>query len=194
MIQMLAEDLKKDGYTVLITKQPTDEIRKTEMFRKFHDSPEYEKYDYRALSLMCAADRLQHINEVIAPALARGDAVLCDRYYYSCLANLRTRGFCEDGWIYEISRNVTEPDIAFFFDVPVVEAVRRVRQREAERDRYIDMQLELRLRDEYVDICRANGGVSVSTDRAPKESYREVKQAVEKALRTKIKKEGEKKK
>lgn len=101
------------------------------------------------------------------------------------LPNLRARGFCKDGWIYDISRNVTEPDIAFFFDVPVVEAVRRVRQREAERDRYIDMQLEFRLRDEYVDICRANGGVLVSTDRTPKESYREVKKAVEKALKTK---------
>jgi dTMP kinase len=42
--------------------------------------------DARAEALLLAADRAQHVHEVISPALARGDHVVTDRYLYSSLA------------------------------------------------------------------------------------------------------------
>ncbi|MEY2405412.1 MAG: dTMP kinase [Acidimicrobiaceae bacterium] len=42
--------------------------------------------DPRAEALVMAADRAQHVAEVIAPALAAGRHVVTDRYYYSSLA------------------------------------------------------------------------------------------------------------
>jgi dTMP kinase len=39
-----------------------------------------------ALPFLFAADRAQHVAEVIAPALARGDTVICDRYIPSSVA------------------------------------------------------------------------------------------------------------
>lgn len=181
MMRRLIEDLEKE-HTVFVTKQPTDFVRKSEIFRTYMDSPNHDAFDYRSLSLLAASDRLQHVSKVIEPELQKGNIVISDRYFYSCLANLRARGFEKDGWIYEIAESVIEPDIAFFFDVPVETAVARVRNRPEEKDRYIDMDLQYKLREEYINICKANGGVLISTVQDKEESYKQVKRAVERMI------------
>ena len=182
MMRRLIEDLEKD-YTVFVTKQPTDYVRKSEIFRTYMDSPNHDAFDYRSLSLLAASDRLQHVSKVIEPELQKGNIVISDRYFYSCLANLRARGFEKDGWIYEIAESIVRPDVAFFFNVPVETAVKRVRSRPEEKDRYIDMDLQYKLREEYINICKANGGVLISTVQDKEESYNQVKQAVGRVIR-----------
>lgn len=183
MINRLIAELK-DEYDVFLTKQPTNAVRESEIFRNYMDQPEHDEFDYRSLSLLAASDRLQHVSKEIVPALKQGKIVISDRYYYSCLANLRARGFEEDKWIYEIASQVVKPDVAFFFDVPVPTAVARVRKRPEERDRYIDMQLQYKLRNEYVKICRANNGILISTGCSVEESYAVVKKKVEEVLKS----------
>ena len=146
------------------------------------DCPKHDSFDYRSLSLLAASDRLQHVNKTIEPEMKQSKIVLSDRYFYSCLANLRARGFEEDAWIYEIAESVIKPDIAFFFDVPVEEAVARVRRRPEEKNRYIDMDLQYNLRKEYVDICTANGGILISTMQPEDACYEIVKSAVKEML------------
>ncbi len=163
---------------LFVTKQPTDFVRQSDIFRTYMDCPDHSAYDYRSLSLLAASDRIQHGSKVIEPALEKGNMVLSDRYFYSCLANLRARGFQEDQWIYEIAENVIQPDIAFFFDVPVETAVSRVRKRPAERDRYIDMDLQYRLREQYLEICQENDGILISTEQSSEETYQQVFNAV----------------
>jgi dTMP kinase len=127
---------------------------------------------------------------VIEPAMQAGKVVLSDRYFYSCLANLRARGFTDDRWIYEIAESIVKPDIAFFFDVPVETAVRRVRSREAEKDRYIDMELQNRLREEYQRICRKNDGVLISTENSEEQCYTVIKKIVERTLKNENKRKS----
>lgn len=181
MINRLMDDLVGE-YDFMLTKQPTDFVRQSKIFRTFMDEPEHDEYDYRSLSLLAASDRIQHVNKVIGPALDKGKLVLSDRYYYSCLANLRARGYTLDKWIYEIANNIIKPDIAFFFDVPVETAVARVRSREAEKDRYIDMELQYRLREEYINICRDNGGIYVPTDGTEDTAYEIVYEEVRRVI------------
>lgn len=182
MMRRLTEDLKKN-HSVFLTKQPTDFVRTTGIFRTYMDQPDHDAYDYRSLSLLAASDRVQHTNKVIRPALQQGEIVLSDRYFYSCLANLRARGYEEDQWIYEISQSIIQPDIAFFFDIPVEKAVDRVRKRPTECNRYIDLELQYRLLDQYRTICQENNGVLISTDCTEEESYAMVKQCVEKVIK-----------
>lgn len=182
MLHRLMSDLERE-HQVFITKQPTDFVRQSAIFRTYMDCPNHDAYDYRSLSLLAASDRLQHVNKVVEPAMEQGQTVLSDRYFYSCLANLRARGFEEDEWIYEVAKSVIRPDIAFFFDVPVAEAVSRVRSRVAEKYRYIDMSLQERLREEYLQICKANDGMLVSTEIPIDESYKIVKSLVEKKVK-----------
>lgn len=173
MLSRLAKELSQTC-EVFVTKQPTDAVRNSDIFRTYMDCPDHSGYDYRSLSLLAASDRLQHVSKVIVPQMEKGKVVLSDRYFYSCLANLRARGFEGDRWIYEAAKSVIRPDIAFFFDVPVETAVARVRSRPEEETRYIDMELQHRLRDNYIKICRKNGGILLSTEASPEETYTEV--------------------
>lgn len=161
MINIVAEYLHSLGEDVVLTKQPTNTVRKSEIFRNFMDYENHEKFEYRALSLFAAADRIQHSNKIILPELKKKKVVISDRYFYSCLANLRARGYKSDKWIYEIVKDIPKPDLAFFLDVPVEVAVERVRQRPEEKNRYIDMDLQYKLREEYINICAENGGILI---------------------------------
>lgn len=183
MIQYLNQEFAE--YAPFLTKQPTSFVRTSEIFRTYMDTPDHDAFDYRSLSLLAASDRVQHSNRIILPRLQNGEIVFSDRYFYSCLANLRARGYTGDGWIYEIARSIPRPDVAFFFDVPVEVAVSRVRSRPEEKDRYIDVELQHRLRREYRDICRKNGGILISTTEPIEDCYKKVKDAVLTALQTK---------
>ena len=174
MINRLLEDLTGEC-DVMLTKQPTDYVRQSKIFRTYMDEPVHDEYDYRSLSLLAASDRIQHVNKVIVPAMNEGKIVLSDRYYYSCLANLRARGYTQDRWIYEIAENI-------IFDVPVDIAVARVRERVDERNRYIDMELQYRLRDEYISICEANDGVYVPTTESEETTYETVLKEVRRVM------------
>ncbi len=182
MIRRLFDELEST-HSIFLTKQPTNAVRKSEIFRNYMDCPDHNAFDYRSLSLLAASDRLQHVNKVIEPAMQHGGIVLSDRYFYSCLANLRARGFEKDDWIYEIAGSVIKPDLAFFFDVPVEVAMDRVRSRPEEKNRYIDIDLQYRLRKEYVDICFANGGILISTMEPEDDCYALVKKAVKEVLK-----------
>lgn len=182
MLKRLKEELEKQ-YNVFLTKQPTEAVRKSEIFRTYMDSPDHDAFDYRSLSLLAASDRMQHVSKVIEPQMAEGKIVISDRYFYSCLANLRARGFREDKWIYEVAKSIVQPDIAFFFDVPVEIAVKRVRSRPEEKDRYIDMELQYKLRNEYIAICKANHGVLISTERPIEDCYSMVKEKVKRVIK-----------
>ena len=182
MIKRLIEELSGE-HDLLITKQPTNAVRNSEIFRTYMDSPDHDAFDYRSLSLLAASDRVQHVNKTVHPAMEEGKIVLSDRYFYSCLANLRARGFYKDAWIYEIATHIVKPDIAFFFDVPAEKAVERVRSRPEEKDRYIDMALQHRLRQEYIDICQRNGGILISTLDSEDVCFSTVKNKVKELLK-----------
>ena len=179
MIHKLKDWLVVNGREVFLTKQPTDLVRQSDMFRTYMDHVDHTGYDYRSLSLLAASDRVQHANRVIMPALQNGNVVISDRYLYSCLANLRARGYEKDRWIYEIARAIPKPDIAFFLDLPVSIALGRVRERPEEKDRYIDLDLQYRLRNEYLDICRQNGGICLSSREDAEQTFANMKRYIE---------------
>ena len=182
MLTRLKADLERE-HTVFLTKQPTKAVRTSEVFRTYMDNPDHSAFDYRGLSLLAASDRLQHGKAVIEKAMCEGNVVISDRYIYSCLANLRARGFTKDKWIYEIAESIVKPDVAFFFDVPVDVAISRVRSREEEKDRYIDVELQYKLRDEYRAICKANHGILISTEMPIEDCYTIVKREVERRMK-----------
>ena len=83
--------------------------------------------DEATLALLFAADRLHHVRDVIAPALARGDVVLSDRYVMSSYAYQASA--LDLAWIQEINRKAPAPDLSIFFRVSSTTAASRRKAR-----------------------------------------------------------------
>ncbi len=186
MINMLGEYLENLGIKAVMTKQPTPEIRNFQMFRTFMDDPDNSPYDYRALSLHAAGDRIQHTAKFIVPLLESGQNVISDRYFYSCVANHRARGY-DDMWIYEITGHIQKPDYAFFLDVDTETAITRVRARDAEKHKYIDIPLQHRLREQYLLIARECGGIIIKSEGGAEACFDEIKEELAPFIKPAIK-------
>ena len=86
-IALLAERLRGLGHTVVVSREPGGTGVGTRIRALVLDhSEEGAVLSWRAEALLMAADRAQHVAEVIRPALAVGAIVLCDRYIGSSVA------------------------------------------------------------------------------------------------------------
>lgn len=84
-VQLLARWLEAQRLPHVVTRQPGGTEVGAELRRLVLD-PRYGDVSPRAEALMYAADKAQHVHEVIAPALARGEVVVSDRYVDSMIA------------------------------------------------------------------------------------------------------------
>lgn len=85
-------------------------------------SPSTGFLDPRAEALLMAADRAQHVAEVIRPTLAAGQHVICDRYLASSMAYQGAGRELGVEVVRDISFFATEnltPDLVILLDVPV---------------------------------------------------------------------------
>ena len=83
--RLLADWLRQAGHTVLLTFEPGDtEVGKA--LRQIVLSPSTGELSHRTEVLLYAADKAEHVDTVVLPALARGEVVITDRYVDSALA------------------------------------------------------------------------------------------------------------
>ncbi|MFS2162414.1 dTMP kinase [Variovorax sp. Varisp62] len=127
-IEALAERFRTAGHEVLVTRQPTDWYRNEGSVQQFHDAGG-SRERARILSLFAAADRHRHVQEVILPALSKGQVVLCDRYVYATFGVFIHRGVDAE-FLATINRGIPRPDHAFYLDVPTAILSRRLRERD----------------------------------------------------------------
>ena len=84
-VTLLAESLRSDGHEVVTTFEPGD----TSVGRQLRDillGHHTGSLDPRTEALLYAADRAEHVSQVVRPALARGAVCITDRYIDSSIA------------------------------------------------------------------------------------------------------------
>lgn len=83
--RLLAEALKRAGCPVVLTREPGGS-EAGEAIRKILLTPHDPDLSPRSELLLYLAARAQHVTEILRPALARGEIVLCDRFTDATLA------------------------------------------------------------------------------------------------------------
>lgn len=152
-IKLLAKWLRSFGHKVVVTDEPTDGSIGRIIKRVLKGGP---KLPVTTEALLFAADRLQHIAGVIEPALKAGKVVLSERYTYSSLAYQSARGAPMD-WVVSINRRVIKPDLAVLIDVPAEAALSRMKTSRELDEFERDLQLQRRVRRNYLKIAKREG-------------------------------------
>jgi len=83
--RLLQQRLEEQGYAVRLTFEPGDTPVGKEM-RRIVLSPETGTLSHRTEALLYAADKAEHVDTVVQPALDRGEVVITDRYVDTTLA------------------------------------------------------------------------------------------------------------
>ena len=190
-IRLLAQALKKRGFSVLTTREPGGssigkEIRKLLLHnRKSPLSPLAEL-------LLYEAERAQHVEEVIKPAL-KNKIVISDRFMDATLAYQGYgRGFEAKlvNQLNEIACGGLKPDLTFLLDCPpefgLKRAQKRLKQNNSKEGRFESEKLAFhqKVRKGYLDLARRHQKRFVVVDARGeiKEIHRKILEIVEKRL------------
>lgn len=138
VINRLSAELDKSGIAHLTTREPGgSEI--AEKIRRLILDPANEKMTPETEALLYAAQRGQHVSEVIRPALAKGKIVLSDRYVDSSLAyqgSGRGLGFVTVKNINDFATHGLMPNLTLLFKIDPRRGLARInRCRPGKEDR-----------------------------------------------------------
>ena len=151
--ERLAAALVERGIETHRTREPTDNpIGK--LLRQIL-AGEHAPTDATTLGLLFAADRADHVQREIAPALASGKVVISDRYYHSSLAY---QGSEEDrSWIALLNQRAVVPDCTFFLEVDPVVAAKRRDDANREEELFDKLETQMRVAEGYRQVMDARG-------------------------------------
>jgi len=161
-IARLAATLRAgSGREVVTTREPGGTPR-AEHYREALLRGVAKPYGPFAEALMFAAARIDHVDGLIRPALARGAIVLCDRFADSTRAYQGAAGGLDPALIASLERVTLQdlrPDLTLILDLPAAAGLARARRRgEAEApDRFEAEALGFheRLRSAFLAIAAA---------------------------------------
>jgi dTMP kinase len=109
------------------------------------------------LALLFAADRLDHLDSFVLPALAEGAVVVSDRYDLSSLVYQSVTSDSPDGalpWLRSLNQSARRPELTIVLDVPFEEAKARRRTRGGKEELFDADALQRRLVEAYADAER----------------------------------------
>jgi dTMP kinase len=120
-IRLLERWLKSRGFNVFFTEwNSADLVKKTTKKGKKQRS-----LTPTTFSLLHATDFAHRLVSNILPPLKAGMIVLADRYVFTAFARDVVRGVDRE-WVRKVYRFAPRPDVAFYFRVPIDEALRRI--------------------------------------------------------------------
>ena len=117
-----------------------------------------------AEALLFAADRIEHMQNELKPALDEGKLVICDRYVYSSLAYQGSAGLSLD-WIKAINALALQPDFCIFIDVPPELVLERLQRKKSVME---TLETQRKVREIYLKYVDKGELVRVDGD-LPKE-------------------------
>ena len=159
-LRILAGELRLLGFDVITTLEPGGTPLGRRLRKAFLETE--ENVSPLAELLLFAADRAQHVNFLIKPALEEGKIVISDRYADATFAYQGAgRGFDEKtvNQVIKLATGGLKPDLTLFFDISVEQAILRTSSRADDETVKNRMDAETadfyeRVRDSYLQIAK----------------------------------------
>jgi dTMP kinase len=163
-IELLARRLRANGRSVRVLREPGGTPIGEEIRHTLKHSQQNQAMTPEAELLLMNASRAQLVREVIRPALAAGEAVLCDRFFDSTIAYQgggRRLDLDRVRAIVDFAVGATRPDLTILLLVPLAVSEARRRSRQAAgapvRDRFEEADRDFfeRVEQSYRSIAAA---------------------------------------
>jgi len=156
---MLTGALRERGFDLITTQEPGGTPLGRRLRNAFLETE--ETVAPMAELLLFAADRAQHVELLIKPALAAGRVVISDRYADATFAYQGAgRGFDEKTveQVINLATDGLKPDVTLFFDIPISTAIsrRNARGEAGEKSNRMDFETAEfyeRVRAAYLDVA-----------------------------------------
>jgi len=133
---LIGTDLIPENNQLVITREPGG-TKVGKLIRSLLlDTSKENSPDSITELLLYAADRAQHVNEIIRPSINKGDWVISDRFCGSTLAYQGYGRKLDIDLIKDLEAIATQgisPDITFLLDIPVEESIKRRKSRKDDR-------------------------------------------------------------
>lgn len=151
--KLLADWLSEQGREVVVTLEPGGSDLGV-VLRDLVLNPKWGDVAARAEALMYAADKAQHVYELVLPALQRGAVVISDRYVDSMLAYQGAGRVLDVDRVEQIARWATQdllPDLTVLLDLDPDQGVASI----TDKDRLegAGAQLHTRARQFFLDLA-----------------------------------------
>jgi dTMP kinase len=153
----VADLIRRHGFAVVCTREPGG----TALGEKLRELLLHEPMHLETESILMFAARREHLAQVIEPALARGEWVVCDRFSDATYAyqgggrGLDKAKFAAlEQWVH----GHLQPDLTFLFDLPPAVAGERIAIQGRELDRFEQERADfhVRVRQAYLERAAAS--------------------------------------
>ena len=159
-INFIHDYLVEKGKTVVMTREPGG-TELSEKIRELLLTPSELAMGVDTELLLMFAARAEHIKQRIAPALARGDWVLCDRFVDATFAYQGGGRGVDQQRIQQLADWTLKdllPTLTLLFDLPVELGLKRVLERNEAIDRFEQEKVTFfeQIRESYLESARQN--------------------------------------
>jgi dTMP kinase len=158
--QLLVERLKRKGYDAIYTAEPS-RGKIGELIRKYCLHGE-KRVSSIVEVLLFAADRFEHVENELIPALNEGKLVVSDRYVYSSLAYQGAAGL-DLKWIEKINEHAIRPDLAVFIDVEPETVIQRLKPKKSVME---NLETQRKVREVYMKFVEKGELVKIDGNRS----------------------------
>jgi dTMP kinase len=139
---------------------------------------EEERLQAEVEALLFAADRIEHIEHVIDPALKEGRLVISDRYVYSSLA-YQGSADVSLSWIETLNKHALKPDFAVFIDVSPETVLKRLERRKSVME---TLETQRCVREIYVRFVEKGDLVTIDGEKPETDVFKALLAKVSKFL------------
>jgi len=164
----LVENLRRKGFDAVYTTEPTSgaigKLIRTHILQSQKREPSIIE------ALLFAADRIEHVENMINPALQEGKIVISDRYVYSSLAYQGAAGL-DLRLIEEINKFAISPDLTVYIDIPAEVVFERLRREKSVME---NLETQDKVRKVYLKLVKDRKLILINGNRSGDEVEKDI--------------------